>query len=61
MADDGLKLLSLLREGGAHPNVIFFVGDLDPERGVPPGAFGITNSGEELLHLVFDVVERERF
>jgi hypothetical protein len=29
-------------------------------RGTPPGAFGITNRPDELIHLVLDVLERER-
>lgn len=58
--DEGLRCLQALKGRGAYPGFIFFIGDLDQSRGVPPGAFGITNSGEEWLHLVLDVLERRR-
>jgi CheY-like chemotaxis protein len=48
-----------LKKGIARPT-IFTVGRYDPERGVPPYAFGITNRLDELLNLVFDVLERSR-
>jgi serine/threonine protein kinase len=59
IADEGLAFLRALHRRGPHPKVIFFIANLDPQRGTPPGAFGITSSGEDLLHLVFDVLERE--
>jgi CheY-like chemotaxis protein len=59
VADEGLAFLRALQRRGTYPKIIFFIANLDPRRGIPPGAFGITNSGEELLHLVFDVLERE--
>jgi CheY-like chemotaxis protein len=37
---------------------IFYIGFAKRQKGVPPFAFGITNSPVELLHLVMDVVER---
>lgn len=42
------------------PGVIFYIGTFDPGRGVPPGAFGITNRPDELIHLVLDLLERLR-
>jgi CheY-like chemotaxis protein len=59
-AAEGLRALPAIREVSGGVPVIFYVGDLDEGRGVPPGAFGITNQVEELLHLVLDVVERGR-
>ena len=38
--------------------LIFYVGNADPTKSVPTGAFGITSRPDELLHLVFDVLER---
>jgi len=60
VADEGLTFLRALQERGPHPKVVFFISDYDPSRGTPPGAFGITNSGEELLRLLLEVLERER-
>jgi serine/threonine protein kinase len=58
--DEGLRCLQTLKSRGPYPGLIFFIGDLDQSRGVPAGAFGVTNSGEEWLHLVLDVLERRR-
>jgi CheY-like chemotaxis protein len=57
-ATAGLKMLERLKI--AHPElpVIFYVGEYQAEKGVPPFAFGLTNRPDELLHLVLDVVER---
>ena len=41
-----------------HRKVIFYIDDLDLSRGVPPYAFGITNTIMELIHLVIDVAQR---
>lgn len=56
----GLSMLDTLRQ--SHPNlpVIFYVGEVDPARGVPPFAFGLTNLPNELLHLILDVLERRK-
>lgn len=40
--------------------VIFYVGMYDKERGTPAHAFGITDRPDQMLHLVFDVLERKR-
>jgi CheY-like chemotaxis protein len=58
--DAGLVMLRRLRESGCRTEVIFYVGQLDKRRGLPIGAFGITNQPEPLLHYVFDVLERQR-
>lgn len=54
----GLNLLQALREEGRHPGVIFYTArPLDP---LPPGAFGSATMPDQVLHLVLDVLERER-
>jgi len=45
------------RDGEKVP-LVFYVGTLDPSKGTPAGAFGITNRPDELLHLVIDVLDR---
>ncbi len=55
----GLQSLKQLRAAGHRLPVIFYIGVIDPQRGIPPGAFGITNRPDELLHLVLDVMERK--
>ena len=54
----GLELLEQLRRAEFGSPVVFYIGVLDPGRGVPPGAFGITNEADEVLHLTFDALER---
>ena len=56
----GLSMLEGLRK--SHPDlpVIFYVGEVDRARGVPPFAFGLTNLPSELLHLILDVLERRK-
>jgi CheY-like chemotaxis protein len=56
----GLALLQSIRASRITTPVIFTVGRYQPERGVPGGAFGITNRVDELLNLVFDALERTR-
>jgi CheY-like chemotaxis protein len=56
----GLALLQRMRDSRIKTPVIFTPGRYQPERGVPVGAFGITNRVDELLNLVFDVLERTR-
>jgi CheY-like chemotaxis protein len=58
--DAGLELLRKLREAGCRTEVIFYVGRVEKDRGVPAGAFGLTNQPEPLLHYIFDVLERQR-
>jgi CheY-like chemotaxis protein len=60
VADDGLRLLKRMRDERLYLPIIFSVGHYEPDRGVPPFCFGITNRVDELLNLVFDVVERVR-
>ena len=54
----GLELLRQMDEADETVPVIFYVGSLDPHKGVPAGAFGITNRPDELLHLTLDALER---
>jgi len=56
-ADEGTRAIPRLREVAPHAEIIFYIGDLDTERGIPEGARGITNSTDELLHLILDVLE----
>jgi CheY-like chemotaxis protein len=56
----GLELLNRIKYLPGRPETIFYVGSVDRERGTPPGAFGITNRPDELIHYVLDVLERER-
>jgi CheY-like chemotaxis protein len=58
--DDGLRLLQRMRDANLHRPTIFTVGKYEPHRGTPAFSFGITNRVDELLNLVFDVVERAR-
>lgn len=59
-SNSGLRLLDRLREAGCTTEVIFYVGRVDNGQPTPPGAFGITDQPEPLLHFVFDVLERKR-
>jgi CheY-like chemotaxis protein len=56
----GLSMLARLRDSGFSQPVIFYVGSLRPEAGVPPGAFGLTNRPDQLLQLVIDALSRVR-
>ena len=58
--DAGIELLSKLRSSDCQIPLVFYVGKLDPNRGVPVRAFGIADQPEPLLHLVLDVLERQR-
>lgn len=58
--DEGVRALPRLREVQPDTAVVFYIADLDPERGPPEGSAGITNRTGDLLHLVLDVLERRR-
>jgi CheY-like chemotaxis protein len=58
--DEGIKFLRRSIEMGINRPTIFTVGNYDPNRGTPAHAFGITNKIDEVLHYVFDVIERRR-
>ncbi len=56
---EGIDFLKKLHQESTDvPPTIFYLQKLDPSKGVPPYAFGITNSPVELLHLVLDVLQR---
>lgn len=54
----GLDFLAQLRADGRTVPFIFYVGEIDPSKSKPLSSFGITAHPSELLHLVFDVLER---
>ncbi len=58
---DGLDFLKQFRKTDAKTPVIFYIGTIDPKKGVPAKAFGITNRPDELLHLVLDALERKKY
>lgn len=57
----GLDFLKKFRSADEKTPVIFYIGVFDPEKGVPPKSFGITNRPDELLHLVLDALERKKY
>jgi CheY-like chemotaxis protein len=59
-SDAGIELLTWMRHQLIKAPVVFYVGVADPARDRPLGSFGLTNRADELLHLVFDVLERRR-
>jgi CheY-like chemotaxis protein len=58
--DAGIQLIREMRGRGLDCPTILTPGRFEPERGTPPYAFGITNRVDELLNLLFDVLERAR-
>ncbi len=56
----GVELLTQLRVEACDVPAIFYVAQVDPERPAPAGALAITNLPDQLLHSVFDVLERRR-
>jgi len=59
-ATAGLEFLNGFRQKDGVTPVIFYIGVLDSQKGVPAGAMGITNRPDELLHLTLDALERRR-
>ncbi len=59
-SDAGMELLRNLRLSDCPIPLVFYVGKVDPDRGVPVRAFGIADQPQPLLHLVLDVLERQR-
>lgn len=58
--DEGLSLLREMQKDRYPQQVVFYVGTVDPEKGRPAGSFGITDRPDELLHLIMDILERQR-
>jgi CheY-like chemotaxis protein len=54
----GLDFIAQFRKEDGSTPLIFYIGEIDPTKGVPPGAFGITNRPDELLNLTLDALER---
>lgn len=59
-ATAGLEFLSDFRKVSRTTPVIFYIGVVDPAKGTPARAFGITNRPDELLHLTLDCLERKK-
>ncbi len=57
--DEGIRFLKQIVERNLDYNVIFFAANADFDRGTPPHSFGLTNRIDELLHLIFDALERK--
>jgi CheY-like chemotaxis protein len=58
--DEGLRFIRESRARGIYRPTILSVGRYNPDQGTPAYAIGITNRVDELLNLVFDVLERVR-
>lgn len=56
----GIDDLDEVREAFPDSPVIFYVGIADDARGLPPGAFGLTDRPDELFPLILDALERRR-
>ena len=59
-SNEGMSLLREIRQGRYPQRMVFYVGDVDSDKGKPAGSFGITDRPDELLHLIMDVLERQR-
>lgn len=55
----GIELIQSMQEKRCFIPVIIYLGVFDPDKGIPLGAFGITNRPDELLHLTLDVMARK--
>ncbi|MBE9049340.1 response regulator [Nostocales cyanobacterium LEGE 11386] len=58
--DEGLRFLHESIKRSLYRPTIFTVANFDPSQGVPAYAFGITNRVDEMLNLIFDVLERTK-
>jgi CheY-like chemotaxis protein len=58
---EGLEFLERFKKKNTTTPVVFYIGVIEKDKGVPPGAFGITNRPDELLHLTLDALERRRY
>ncbi|MBN2483920.1 MAG: response regulator [Candidatus Omnitrophica bacterium] len=56
----GSELLNKIKDKMYTTKFIFYVSELEQEKTVPQGAWGITERPDELFHLVFDVLERKK-
>ena len=60
-SNEGIRFLKEAINRGITTKIIFYTGKIDLEKGTPAFAFGITNRPDELLHLIFDVLERQKY
>ena len=56
--DEGIRALPQVSQAAEGAPVIFYVARVREDRPAPAGSFGIAGHPEELVHLVFDVLER---
>ncbi len=56
--DEGIRALPRVSKAAGGAPVIFYVARVREDRPAPAGSFGIAGHPEELVHLVFDVLER---
>ena len=56
----GTKMLLELKKRCCDLKVIIYLGQFEEDRGIPRGAFGITDRPDELLHLSLDIMARRR-
>jgi hypothetical protein len=54
----GLEGLTKLRQFGVISPFVFYVGEIDPSKPTPKGAFAVTDRPDSVLHYVFDLLER---
>ncbi len=57
--EEGLLFHKKLLGKGIDIPMIFYIGHVDRNRGVPAFAFGIADMPNDLIHLVLDVIERK--
>ena len=55
----GIDLANARIESLDLPPLLFYIGRIEKEMGIPAGAFGLTNRPDELLNYVIDIIERE--
>ena len=58
-SSEGVRFFNEIRGHIRDTPFIFFAANSDFDRGTPPRAFGMTNRIADLLHLVFDALERK--
>ena len=56
---NGIEAVKQLRVENPELAVIFYISAIEPDKGTPPYAFGITNKPTELVHLIIDVLQRK--
>lgn len=59
-SEAGESLIRAMEAAHVGTPVVIYLGNFDPSRGVPLGAYGITNRPDVLMELVMDVLERKQ-